>query len=245
MNNFTTLQLLSLRREFGSLNKQLSDSEVNPKLLMLLKSISVDVTASIVKDSLQSTLSQPTNEADQSEENSIVQDTAEETTEVVMETETIELVAEKSCSPELTREELSYDKLDPKMQKLFNHFVEFFGYPPQYVLAAISQCGVNANEYEIEGWCEANTEGLLAADTSSPQTDNQDSQDNIESLSDDDTQEDHPMECSIPLSEEFLDDPGMCIVHVLCEALGYSIIAIILQVSLRIQMPRLVDLLPV
>lgn len=162
LNYFTTLQLLELRKELGMLAHMSAPHVVKPHVLMLLSSISHEVSASALLDSLQAVnLSEPEPMAidkPKVETETVTQQlTLSNTGLLDVPSTTAALLSTQPLSPILTLE-----KLTEQQQHAYTHCVEFLGHSETHVWKALQVCGPNATVIDLEGWCEVNE------DTSSP-----------------------------------------------------------------------------
>ena len=171
LNYFTTLQLLELRRELGRLAQPTGASPtLKPSVLMLLKSVSPDVSNTVVSESLHA--------AHQEQEATPMDEEAQE--EAVPVTASIEHRAESekmdvttptpvkpvppSPTPSpLAQPSLTVEELDERQRTVYTHCTNFLGFSADHVLRAFQACGKDATIYDIEGWCEGNEDVSSAA----------------------------------------------------------------------------------
>ena len=156
LNYFTTLQLLKLRREFGHLiQPTTAPLSLEPSVLMLLKSVSPSITDGIVSQAMQA-LSVESAEASVSKkkhstctESSVGSETAHTTSPTSM----THYASPLSSSP--ADGTLTFDKLDKKQKYICSNIMHL-GFSKSLVLRAFHSCGLGANPYQLETWCEEN-----------------------------------------------------------------------------------------
>ena len=168
LNYFTTLQLLELRRELGHLAQPTGATPgLNPRVLMLLKSVSPHVSSKVVAESLLA--AQHEREATPMDDEPEPEESVPQTplTESMVESTIMDVStptskrpapaspkASPSAKPALPT--LTYEKLDERQQAVYTTCINFYGYSAGHVLRAFQECGQNASVYDIEEWCEAN-----------------------------------------------------------------------------------------
>ena len=159
LNYFTTRQLLELRRELGHLlHPTTVVSSVKPSVLMLLKSVSPEVSTSVVLESLQAT--------DSAQEPVITaQDLTAKNTDSnsSIRSKTIACSTSTSQKPVSLLPKSSPAKLEfsEQQQEDFRCLTETLGYSKSHVLKAFEQCEKDANLYDMEEWCENNVDCSL------------------------------------------------------------------------------------
>ncbi len=156
LNYFTTLQLLQLRKELGTLTQTNVTHTVKPNVLMLLKSISPQVTSGVVIKSLQAT-KQP--------EPMISEDNVEAATAIATtESEVMESTS-SSCEKQNSQQSLSLastmpsftcEDLTEHQYKVYTYCVNSLGFSEGHVLRAFDECGKEATIYDMERWCDNN-----------------------------------------------------------------------------------------
>ena len=177
LNYFTTLQLLELRRELGHLAQQTSSApSIKPGVLMLLKSVSPNVSSAIVFESLQATHQRLEDETmDEDEDKKSVSDSE---SGVVTESRAINTKiltnpvppskAPSSDDHEPLLSTLTYEDLDERQQRVFTNLVNRLGYTEIHVLRAFQEVsktnGEEANLYDIEKWCVSHKDESLEED---------------------------------------------------------------------------------
>lgn len=170
LNYYTTLQLLTLRKVLGDVQKK-SAQFCTHSVLALLQSISTEVSSTCVKKTVEHALEQRTrfhSEATQPntpvpnvktanngagvEEN---QDSKLETTLHCSETVvTTEHVTPKSVDMPVTKLEELSDEQKNFIVTIKNHY----GYSTNLLLKAFDECGNDATQYDIEHWCNDNVD---------------------------------------------------------------------------------------
>ena len=172
LNYFTTLQLLELRRELGHLvqptRRALLTPILKPSILMLLKSVSPEVSSTVVFESLQATCyeQEVTLLVMEKQEESVVDIPNSESTvgnepmatTAPISTKPIPISPKASPSIEFPLPTFTYEELDDKQHSIYVHCVEFLGFTSSHVLRAFHECKQNPklNLFDIEEWCENN-----------------------------------------------------------------------------------------
>ena len=187
LNCYTTLQLLALRKELGPFKVKISTS-VPSSVLVLLQSVSSEVDNSLVKDAiLRATAAAitPVIETEQSPgdskslpEISLLKDKPTSSDRPSQEDKTKPLKPREPNHPSLTAEDLNDDQ-----QSVLTHCVEFQGYTELHVLRAFETCGLEANRFDIEEWCDDNKDIFAGVDSQESELGSEDEED--ESSSDD------------------------------------------------------------
>ena len=186
LNYFTTLQLLRLRKELGLLGRSYDchSSQVRSDVLMLLHSVSPNVNSSLVQTSVKlakistkiPSLSDSTEHLSESDSEEVTtqvlpdiprQEPEDESRSTLMDSETSSTVTmlptkvedntlgQTSPSSESMRP-LSLEDLDDQQKQILTRCTVYLGYTNLLVLKAFQECGFEAEEYEIEQWCEDN-----------------------------------------------------------------------------------------
>ena len=167
LNYFTTLQLLELRRELGQLAQQTSSAPpIKPGVLMLLKSVSPNVSSAVVFESLQATHQRLEDKTVDEDKKSVSDSESGEVTESkaiktsILANPVPPSVAFPSAEPLLST--LTYEDLDERQQHVFTNLVNRLGYTESHVLRAFQEVsktkGKEANLYDIEKWCVSHNE---------------------------------------------------------------------------------------
>ena len=170
LNYYTTLQLLRLRRELGQMRNN-TDKQIDPEILALLHSISLEVNSDNVSHVLNEIEKQridlqcaaklvqsneETNEDDNNSEsgqqllpNSIVTEDKPETDDDPLPISRNFTKSEDfTDKPKLTKEELS-----DIQNEILTDLVEYQGYSKLLVLKAFEECSESANAFDIQVWC--------------------------------------------------------------------------------------------
>ena len=190
LNCYTTLQLLALRKELGPFKVKISTS-VPSSVLVLLQSVSSEVDNSLVKDAVlrataaDSPANTPVIETEQSPsdsknlpEISLLKDKPKSSDRPSQEDTAKPLKPRGPNHPSLTAEDLNDDQ-----QSVLTHCVEFQGFTELHVLRAFETCGLEANKFDIEEWCDDNKDIFAGVDSQESELGSEDEED--ESSSDD------------------------------------------------------------
>ncbi len=175
LNNYTTLQLLSLREALGKL-KDSDHGPVDPTVLALLQSITPEVTASDVRDvviqvtkylseyrgiaesgeGLEHRSCSPTAQIHPTVEFSVNVTGAPEPALTVASPNQPSLLKDiltpidKQASSTDSHPALTVKDLNEEQKSIYDNMVGFNGFPPQLVLKALHECD---DTYEVENWC--------------------------------------------------------------------------------------------
>ncbi len=163
LNYYTTLQLLELRKELGTLTVT-KHHTLKPRVLMLLQSISPNVTSFVVNDSLQAMEhSDPMESEERTEtiplstlldiplEGEVVEPTNSSAIDKQSPQQAVPLLPSRFVLPMLT-----YEDLSESQQNIYTNCVQMYGHSDSHVLKAFEECGEKATVYDIERWCEDN-----------------------------------------------------------------------------------------
>lgn len=180
LNYYTTLQLLTLRREFGQY-KGTHLSGVSPNILPLLQSVSLNIKDSAVNDAvLAATTEEPSPKC--SSDTADLTDKVSPARHIIISSSArlspVSLISEGSESnPPQSPSKMSsvsnistpntsvilslppsVDKmtLTDEQQEIFTHCVTFYNFPKHLVLRAFQECVPNTKRYDILRWCEGN-----------------------------------------------------------------------------------------
>lgn len=192
LNYFTTLQLLTLRKELGLLMRRaLSQSDlVKPSVLMLLQSVSPDVTSYIVQKSVQeatledgtaSITAESMSEEDQHEAIPLASPVLPLTVEggekdgdhtpdeiSLVQMANIPTSSGASVSPipvKTPQVSLTVNDLTAEQHEIFTNCVSFLGHSESHVLRAFQESSPDANMYDIEQWCDENEDCCIEDDS--------------------------------------------------------------------------------
>lgn len=152
LNYFTTIQLLTLRQELGALNNATHTGDVPPHVLMLLHSISSQVTSENVRkivrevaDPFSTVGSPPILEHSTAEE-----DERSVKTPILIDTTGVELGRSD-------RPTLNYDALTDEQKDIMAYVIQRANCSPLLVLKAFEECkGKDMNRFEYKKWCSDN-----------------------------------------------------------------------------------------
>ena len=169
LNNFTTAQLVLLRRELGKLKVDCK-APVSPRVMLLLQSISTELSDNTVKETMVNLLAErPLNEPGMKSKGledhfkemgaqnvCIDQPLAQHMSDKMSSERRIECtnqVAKHVHSMETTKCEanLSVDQLSKKKKEIYIMLTSCYGFDSSLALEAIDKCG--ENQYAAEQWC--------------------------------------------------------------------------------------------
>ena len=191
LNNYTTAQLVKLRKELGKMRANGGVAVVEPGVMLLLQSISPDLTPAAVKDSVLNFLMEAASPENQRTEAMLCSQHGEFSKQPVLsgnenlnahhqppsaigllnvnrfETNVI-LDAIKSDAIKPTSSRLTIEQLTGKVKDAFINLTSTYGFPPRLVLSALEQCG--EDKYAAEDWCN---EHLMAFTESEAQLDDE------------------------------------------------------------------------
>ena len=161
LNYYTTLQLVTLRRELGTVKSTPHAAVTNPDVLTLLHSVSSHVTFDLVKEVLIP--KQPLEEAADTElpantdahrvtvPDECIQPTVSETPVHSADTSMMEVSVKETS--------LSEDDLNIGQQEILANVMRSLKYgSSKVVLMAFKECGDDADRYAIEDWCVENAD---------------------------------------------------------------------------------------
>ncbi len=162
LNYFTTLQLLQLRKELGILSKTGTNHKVEPNVLMLLKSVSPQVSSRVVIDSLQAVAQHPeTMDGEGGEEAIPVANKVSANSE----NKAIQLdctlpitnlsIPEVLPSVKLLMPTLTFEVLNNSQKSTYTTLVDGMNYSKAHVLKAFQECQ-DGDYFAIETWCDTN-----------------------------------------------------------------------------------------
>ena len=196
---YTTLQLLTLRREFGQV-KASDASCVPPNVLALLHSVSPQITNSTLRDVVCTTIQLQPFQIDRSNESmeekiplsEVIQSVQNSYSSVQLNDHgdnTQPLLGEVSSSrtSSIPKDPLKMTQhpshivndLNDERKEILTHYVEFMGYSQAHVLRAFQECALDANRYDIQQWCDRNDDDY--SDDDDDQEDGSESEDEEES----------------------------------------------------------------
>ena len=170
LNYYTTLQLLRLRRELGQMRHN-TDKQLDPEILALLHSISLEVNSDNVSHVLNeiekqridlqcaAKLVQSNEKIDDDDSNSesgqqllpnsiVTEDKPETDDDPLPKSRSFTKSEDTTDKPKLTKEELS-----DAQNEILTDLVEYQYYSNMLVLKAFEECGESANAYDIQVWC--------------------------------------------------------------------------------------------
>lgn len=188
LNYFSTLQLLTLRRDLGRIKNPNSPAIITSDVLALLQSISSQVTPSIISSAIRKVSTEclqleaeserkpklsPEPELEGTNEYDIISDIP--SISVSHKTE------KAKFKPSLTESQLTEDQ-----REIMTNLVESLDCPKWIVLKAFEElCGKECDKYDYRRWCNDNMNRLMKEDESEEEGDFADE----ESCSDDDDDE--------------------------------------------------------
>ncbi len=171
LNYFSTLQLLTLRKELGTIkNSERSRAVVSPNVIALLKSISTQITSGLVCDVVHGDALAPITEVIEAED-VIEDDVLHQSFNAVPLMDEIMASADKQTSamntvshdsPNLTEEDLSLEERD-----IMDYNIQRLSYPKLLVLKALETYrgkGGEWDKYDIQTWCQNSASNFVFDD---------------------------------------------------------------------------------
>ena len=228
LNYYTTLQLLTLRREFGRCKASYSYC-VPPNVLALLHSVSPQITNSTIRDAVvrATTEVQPfliDSSNDLMDENiplgeiplaRTIQESSELAADSYMKPSGVILrghnvqppVGKPSSTttgsvtkaPLKMTPSLTVNDLNDEQKQIFTRLVEFLHHSESHVLRAFQECSPEANKYDIEGWCDRNDDDYSDDDRGDEYE--SENEEEIQSSSSESSDESEPEDVSSKLSD--------------------------------------------
>ena len=169
LNYFTTLQLVTLRRDLGDLKSDRANvSAVSPQVLSLLQSVSIDISPQTVVRAVRevAALSLQSRHKSISSRSAVVHsqshDASLSSNQIKAEHQDAEGTktskTEKKAKYSSHKSKLMIKKLSDEKQEILMHVVDHFGFPQLLVLKAFEECKGEVNRYDIQNWCMENAE---------------------------------------------------------------------------------------
>ena len=186
LNYYTTLQLLTLRKELGVMKPKpnTSPAVVTPNVLALLESISNQVTAphvhaivqNVISDSIRSAASAPS--ISTQDRASIISPSSSSpavlggassgkagvsscsessfTQELFSSVEVQTSSGAEDMNVDIDLPKISEDELSQEQRGMMQDLINQYAFPNQLVLKAFEECKQNATKYDIQNWCLEN-----------------------------------------------------------------------------------------
>ena len=180
LNNYTTAQLVVLRRELGKMKNNSGAATIDPRVMLLLHSISTDLTPDAVKDSVSNFLleiasAENTNRTEamfieqhdrackQASPVSISENLLTHrpligsvnlnkfATNVVLDSVSVDIKQSGTISHSKLDAMLSVEELSGKLKDTYINLTSTFGYSSKLILGALKHCG--EDRYAAEQWC--------------------------------------------------------------------------------------------
>ena len=180
LNNYTAAQLVILRRELGKMRNNSGAATVDPRVMLLLHSISTDLTPDAVKDSvsnflLEITSAENTNSTEAMfieqhdrvckqaspvsiSENLLTHRTLigpvnlnQFATNVVLDSVSVGIKQSGTIPHSKLSAVLSVEELSGKLKDIYINLASTFGYSSKLILGALEHCG--EDRYAAEQWC--------------------------------------------------------------------------------------------
>ena len=159
LNYFSTLQLLTLRKELGTIkNSERSRAVVPPNAIMLLQSISSQITSSLVCDVIHRVGSVPITEVMESED--VTDDNQSFSPVSMMEDSAAKQTFAKST---VSHDSLNAkDDLSPEERGIMDYIIQRLSYPKPLILKALETYRGEEgwDKYDIQTWCQNNAENF-------------------------------------------------------------------------------------
>ena len=198
LNNYTTAQLVKLRKELGKMRAN-GVPVVELGVMLLLQSISPDLTPAAVKDSVQNFLMEAASLEYRSTEAMLCSQHGEFNkqpsqlsgkenlktcnqsapaigpvnvnrfeTNVIIDAIKSDAITTTTVSQHLQSSMLTFEQLTGKLKDVYINLTSTFGFPQSLVLRALEQCG--EDRFAAEDWCN---EHLMAFTEAEAQMDNE------------------------------------------------------------------------
>ena len=184
LNNYTTAQLVKLRKELGKMRAN-GVPVVELGVMLLLQSISPDLTPAAVKDSVQNYLMEAASPENQNTEAILCSQHGEFSKQpsalpgnkslneaapviVPVNVNRVEPNVTIDATKSNTTSMLTFEQLTGKLKDAYINLTSTFGFPQSLVLRALEQCG--EDRFAAEDWCN---EHLMAFTEAEAQMDNE------------------------------------------------------------------------
>ena len=177
LNNYTTAQLVRLRKELGKMRANGGVAVVEPGVMLLLQSISPDLTPAEVKESVVNFVSEATSPENQRIESMLclqdsklpsvpsgneslnahhqyapaIEPVNVSRSDVIVETINNDAINTTSVSQDKLNSDLTFEQLTEKGRDIFVNLTLNFEFHPKLVLRALKQCG--EDRFAAEHWC--------------------------------------------------------------------------------------------
>ena len=190
LNYFTTLQLLTLRRELGMIKSKLNagPAVVTPTVLALLESISIQVTAphvhavvqNVISDSIRSAVSAPSVSTQDgasivspslsspavlggtsSRGAGVPQPSLAQELFSSAETQTASGAEDMKVDAAVELPKISEDELSQEQRGMMQDLINQYEFPSMMILKAFEECEENAAKYDIQNWCLDNLDKYM------------------------------------------------------------------------------------
>ncbi len=170
LNYFSTLQLLTLRRELGTLKN--SQAVVPPNIITLLQSISSQITSTLVCDVVHGIASVPISEAKDDED--VIEDdvhvlhqsfNAVPLKDEIMASAHKQTSAKSTVSHDLAN--LTEDDLSPEEKAIMDYIIQRLSCSKLLILKALETYRDKEeewNKYDIQTWCNNNANNFVFDD---------------------------------------------------------------------------------
>ncbi len=160
LNYFSTLQLLTLRKELGTIkNSERSRAVVSPDVIALLQSISSQINSDLVCDVVHGVASVPITEVMEAED--VVEDdvphqsfNADSSMDEINASADKQTLAKSTVSTNLTEDDLSFEE-----KAIMDHIIQRLSFPKPLILKALETYrgkGGEWDKYDIQSWCNDN-----------------------------------------------------------------------------------------
>lgn len=190
LNNYTTAQLVILRRELGKIKINSGAATADPQVMLLLHSISTDLTPDAVKDSVSKFLLEIASAENRTEAMSIEQhdnvckqaspvsvsenlhahhqsaplvgsvNLNQFATNVVLDSVSVDIKQSGTISHSKLSAMLSVEELSGKLKDTYVNLTCVFGYSSKLVLGALEHCG--EDRFAVDQWCMDHMEDSYA-----------------------------------------------------------------------------------
>ena len=189
LNYYTTTQLVRLRKELGKMRSNGGVAVVEPGVMLLLQSISSDLTPAAVKDSVQNFLMEAASleyqamlcsqHGEFSKQLSMLSGkedlkTCNQSAPAigpinVNRFEPDVIIDDITVSQHLQSSMLTFEQLTGKLKDIYINLTATFGFSERLVLRALEQCG--EDKFAAEDWCNEHLMAFMEADAQLDSTD--------------------------------------------------------------------------
>lgn len=166
LNYFSTLQLLTLRRDLGKIKNPNSPAVITPDVIALLQSISSQITPSVVSKAVRQVSSEGLQSlAESNKQPQASPEDVEDISDNVM-FDIQPSVSQKTAKAKVETS-LTESQLTQNQKEILINLVESMDYPKSLVLKAFEELsGKDHDKYDYQRWCNDNMDQFLEDDES-------------------------------------------------------------------------------